>query len=379
MDPFRGPQPKSLLGRHRVLSPSASIRVSPLFLGTSVFGTAWEGFLGACSKETAFAILDHYYAAGGNVIDSANFYQNGESEIWLGEWLALRENRNDLVLISKYSSNMMLNTPEQKDGTILSNYGGNNPKSLKLSVEKTLKVLGTSYLDLLYVHWWDFATSPAELMRSLNRLIADGTVLYLGASDMPAWFVVKCNAFARQHGLAPFVIYTGRWNVADRDMERDILDMCAAEDMAVSPYEVLGGGRFKTTAQRAAQVDERMELNPGVLAKFEAVGKILASIAETKGTLPTSIAIAYVMQKQAYVFPLVGGRKVEYLQANIEALAVRLSEEEVKAIEEANVFEKGFPYDLMSFFGPFDGVKDVKQMTGIYDYVEKVKAIQIGE
>ncbi|MAD85636.1 MAG: hypothetical protein CL912_21960 [Deltaproteobacteria bacterium] len=338
-----------------------------------------EGFLGACSKETAFAILDHYVQAGGNVIDSANYYQSGETEIWLGEWLALRKNRNDLVLCTKFSSNMMLNTPEQTDTTILSNYGGNNSKSLKLSVEKSLKVLGTTYIDILYVHWWDFTTSPSELMRSLNRLIAAGTVLYLGASDMPAWFVVQCNAFARQHGLSPFIIYTGRWNVADRDMEREILDMCAAEDMAVAPWEVLGGGRFKTAAQLAAQVDQRMEMNPAAKDKFEAVGKVLAGIAEEKETLPTSVAMAYVLQKQPYVFPIVGGRKVEYLQANIEALGVRLSEDEIKAIEGASPWERGFPYDILSYYGSFDGAKDVKQMTGIYDYVEKVKAIQIGQ
>ncbi|KAH7327520.1 putative norsolorinic acid reductase [Rhexocercosporidium sp. MPI-PUGE-AT-0058] len=273
------------------LSPLASIRVSPLFL--ELASLVPPGFLGACSKETAFAIIDHYYAAGGNVIDSANYYQNGETEIWLGEWLTSRNNRNDLVLSTKYSSNMMLNTAEQDDNTFLSNYGGNNPKSLKLSIEKSLKLLGMTYIDMIYVHWWDFTTSPAELMRSLNRLVADGT----------------CIAFACHHGLSPFIIYTGRWNVADRDMEREILDMCAAEDMAIAPYEVLD-----CDASRSAN---------GALSScsFEVRsfgGNFGFHRAETKNTPPTSIALAYVLQKQAYVFPLVGGRKVEYLQANLK-------------------------------------------------------------
>jgi len=144
--------------------------------------------------------------------------------------------------------------------------------------------------------------------------------LYLEASDMPAWFVVKCNAYAQQFGLSPFVIYTGRWSAADREMEREILAICESEQTAVAPWEVLGGGRFKSAEQIKNQKegDSRMELHPGREEAFERVEKVLRRIGEEMGTLPTSVALAYVMRKQAYVFPLVGGRKVDHLKANIE-------------------------------------------------------------
>ncbi|KAK5688861.1 hypothetical protein LTS10_000840 [Elasticomyces elasticus] len=357
LDPFRGPAPKSLLGRHRVLSPSASVRVSPLILGTTNFGTKWTHYIGECSKDTAFEILDPCYTQGGNFIDTANFYQDGETQEWLGEWMENRENRNEIVLASKFSANHVL--AHATENTILSNYGGDNSKALMLTVENSLKSLRTTYLDVLYVHWWDFVTSPAELMRSLNRLVEAGTVLYLGASNMPAWFVVKCNAYARQF-----------------DMEREILAMCEAEQMAIAPYEVLVGGRFKTPEQIKQQKDQRTELYPDGVATFHKVGAVLARIGEKKATLLTSIAMAYVMQKQAYVFPLIGGRKIDHLMANIEALSVALDDEDIRAIEAATDWAPGFPYDVLTIGGPFNGVEDLALLTGTYDYVRRPAAIR---
>lgn len=191
---------------------------------------------------------------------------------------------------------------------------------------------------------------------------------------MPAWFIVKCNAYARQHGLATFVVYSGKWNAADRDMEREYLDMCASEGMAISPWEAIGGGRFKAPEQSGTA---RMELYPESTDRYSKVNVVLNQIAAVKGTLPTSIALAYVLQKQAYVFPLVGGRKVEYLRANVEALGVNLSEEEVKSIQDAGAWKRGAPFDLLgSGRERFEGVEDLALMTGIYDYVKKDVAIR---
>jgi len=134
----------------------------------------------------------------------------------------------------------------------------------------------------LYVHWWNFATFAAELMTSLNRLVAAGTVLHLGASDRPAWFVIKCNAYARQFVLSPFVIYTGRWSAAGREMEREILAMCESEQMVIAPWEFLEGGCFKSPEQikNREEGDSRMELHPGRAEAFERVGKVLRRIGE---------------------------------------------------------------------------------------------------
>jgi aryl-alcohol dehydrogenase-like predicted oxidoreductase len=142
------PPPRSYLDRHRQLAPTASMRVSPLCLGATNFGDSHKEHMGECTKETAFEILDYFTSQGGNFIDTANGYQNGESEIWLGEWLTLRKNRDEIVLAAKYSTTYK----SHEKGKIQSNYGGNGTKSLRVSAEESLKKLQTSYIDLLYLH-----------------------------------------------------------------------------------------------------------------------------------------------------------------------------------------------------------------------------------
>lgn len=183
------PQPPTLLGYHRILSPLAGIRVSPLCLGTMHFGSAWAALLGNVTKETAFAVLDRFYAAGGNFIDTANLYQCEQSEEWIGEWVASSRNRDELVLATKYTMGYRLMGPEK----MKSNFQGPHSKSLRLSVEASLRKLGTDYIDLLYVHLWDFSTAVEEVMQSLHHLVVAGKVLNIGISNAPAWVVVKCN------------------------------------------------------------------------------------------------------------------------------------------------------------------------------------------
>lgn len=126
-----------------------------------------------------------------------------------------------------------------------SNYGGNSAKSLHISVAASLKKLQTTYIDLLYVHFWDYTATVEEVMTSLNVLVNQGKVLYVGICNTPAWVVVKCNEFARQHGMRPFSVYQGRWSAAERDLERDVVPMCKVEGMAIAPWGALGGGYFK--------------------------------------------------------------------------------------------------------------------------------------
>ncbi|KAH6972837.1 NADP-dependent oxidoreductase domain-containing protein [Ilyonectria sp. MPI-CAGE-AT-0026] len=243
------------LAIHRQLAPSASVRVSPLCLGAMTFGEKQIDRYGECPKDEAFAILDHFYSQGGNFLDTANVYQLGQSEEWVGEWMASRENREDMVLATKYS-----NLSRAGDENIIrSNYGGNVTKSLKHSLEVSLKRLQTTYVDILYVHYWDFTTSIEEVMQSLNDLIRAGKVHYLGISDAPAWVVTKANQYGRMSGLRPFVIYQGMWSAALRDFERDIIPMCLDEGMGIIPYGVLNQGRFQTEEG----FREREKNNPG--------------------------------------------------------------------------------------------------------------------
>ncbi|KAJ5496586.1 hypothetical protein N7463_008573 [Penicillium fimorum] len=341
----RAATPKSHLGRYRLLAPTAGVKVSPLCLGSMNFGDGWKQGLGECNKETSFQILDTYYENGGNFIDTANNYQAEESETWIGEWMEVRGVRDEIVLATKYTSPYRSHNKSK----IQANFVGNNAKSLKLSVEASLKKLRTDYIDLLYVHWWDFSTSIEEVMTSLNQLVLAGKVLYLGISDTPAWIVTKANQYARDHGLRPFSVYQGKWNAATRDFERDIIPMAASEGMGLAPWASLGGGLFKTTAQREEIAGGN---NPGrqipASERDIAVSKVLEDIAARHETALTSVALAYVMRKAPYVVPIVGGRKVEHLLGNIEGLKVDLSDGDLKEIEGAYEFDIGFPMNFLS-------------------------------
>ncbi|KAL2783887.1 norsolorinic acid reductase [Aspergillus keveii] len=340
------PKPSSLLGYHRVLSPNAGIKVSPLCLGAMSFGTAWKDFMGECSKERAFEILDTFYSLGGNFIDTANDYQDEESEKIIGEWMKLKGNRDQMVIATKYTSGYR--THNRAEEPLQSNYVGNSMKSMHLSVAKSLEKLQTSYIDVLYLHWWDFTTSVEEVMIGLNALITSGKVLYLGVSDTPAWIVVKANEYARAHGLRPFSVYQGKWNAGFRDIEREILPMCRDQGMAITPWAPLGEGKFKAAAQRSG-ADGSIRATMAEEHDIK-VSEALERIADRKSTTLHSVAIAYLLHKAPYVFPIVGQRDPKHLLANVKALGVSLSVQEIREIDSVVPFDAGFPLNFL--FGP---------------------------
>ncbi|RYP48919.1 hypothetical protein DL768_005281 [Monosporascus sp. mg162] len=365
------PPPKSPLARYRVLSPTASLRVSPLCLGAMNFGEAWKDYMGACDQKTTESILDFYYGQGGNFIDTANNYQAEESEAWIGEWMRKRGNRDQMVIATKFSTNFRAG---HGDTEIMVNFTGNGTKSMHTSVNASLKKLQTDYIDLLYVHWWDFSTSIPELMQSLNNLVVSGKVLHLGVSDTPAWVVSKANEYARSHGMRTFSVYQGRWSAASRDFEREIIPMARAEGMALAPWGALGGGKFKTEEQRRnVQAGRSAEPTEAEVR----VSRALEAVAKRKNTLITSVAQAYVMHKAPYVFPIVGGRTVEHLRANIEALTLALSDDDIREIEAANPFDLGFPNSFLWGESAPDhpGKVWLLNMAGTFDYVPETRPI----
>jgi len=362
------PQPKTALGYYRVLAPNASVRVSPLCLGAMNFGDAWKDFMGACDQKTTESILDYFYESGGNFIDTANNYQGEQSEKWIGEWMQKRGVRDQMVIATKFTTCFRAG---HGDKEILINTTGNGTKSLHVSLEASLKKLQTTYIDLLYVHWWDFTCSIEELMQSLNVMVQQGKVLYLGVSDAPAWVVSRANQYARDHGLRQFSVYQGRWSAEHRDFERDIIQMAAAEGMSLAPWGALGGGHFKTEAQRSAG-DAARKFGEATETTIK-ISKVLEKIANEKKVQLTSVALAYVMSKSPYVFPIIGGRTIEHLKGNIQGLTITLSAEEMEEIEAASQFDIGFPQNILG--GP-KGVKSPSDvwLMGMAGYQDHVKA-----
>ncbi|KAJ7465148.1 aryl-alcohol dehydrogenase [Mycena latifolia] len=350
------PVPATKLGRYRQLAPRAAIHVAPLALGAMSIGDKWAQFgMGAMDKESSFKLLDAYFDAGGNHIDTANMYQDGSSESFIGEWAQTRGYRDQLVIATKYT-----NFGRIRDDSIKQNnlYLGNNTKSLKLSVEDSLKRLRTTYIDILYVHYCDLHTSVEEMMDNLHNLVVAGKVLYLGISDTPAWFVVKANEYAKASGKTPFVVYQAPYSVTQREIEREILPMCRHEGIALTLWNVLASGRIRTDAEEEKRRTtgehgrtlwnsswERTADERKMCAALEVVAK------EVGAKHITAVAIAYTLHKAPFVFPIVGGRKVEHLLANIEALDITLTAEHIAYIESVLPFDKGFPSNILGEYG----------------------------
>lgn len=332
--------------------------------------------LGACDKKTTFEILDYFYEHGGNFIDTANNYQGEQSELWIGEWMAARGVRDQMFIATKYTTDFKMG---QLPDVIHANFTGNGTKSLHVSVKESLKKLQTDYIDLLYVHWWDFSTSIPEVMQALNQLVLAGKVLYLGVSDTPAWVVSKANEYARNHGMRQFSVYQGKWSCALRDFEREIIPMARAEGMALAPWGALGSGYFKTAAAREKAEHEH---DGRKMALYDspahvAVSKVLERIAAEKGAQLPEIALAYVMHKAPYVFPICGTRKLEHLKGNIAALSIELSAQQIKDIEGAVEFDIGFPMNMLGGGDPRDN--RLLRAAGHFDYVEFEQPIKPGK
>lgn len=346
------PDPPTALGNLRVLSSTAGIHVSPLALGGMSIGQAWAQSMGSMDKEASFKLLDYYFEAGGNFIDTSNNYQDGESEEWIGEWMASRKNRDRMVIATKYTTDYQGYALGKGKA---SNHTGNHRRSLHMSVRDSLKKLQTDYIDILYVHWWDHLTSIEEVMDSLHIFVEQGKVLYLGISDSPAWVVSAANYYARAHGKTPFSVYQGKWSLMLRDFEREIIPMARHFGMALCPWGVLGSGKFqskKEIEERKAKGETlRAMVGTGEQSDIEAkFSEALAKVAgEHNIDSLQAVALAYVRAKAPRVIPLVGGRKIEHLKGNIQALDISLTPQQVEYLESVQEFDPGFPN---TFIGP---------------------------
>ncbi|KAI9442879.1 Aldo/keto reductase, partial [Lactarius psammicola] len=286
----------------------------------------------------------------GNFIDTANSYQDGTSEGFIGEWAEKRAIRDQLVIATKYTTNYMRGKSDISHNV---NHVGNHAKSLHISVHDSLKKLRTSYIDILYVHFWDYSTSVEEVMDALHSLVIQGKVLYLGVSGAPAWVVVKANHYAKYRGKSLFVIYQGWWCVFDHSLVRDIIPIGRSEGLAIAPWGVLGAGKVRTDAEEERRREsgencctlfdqnwERTEEEMGMCLVLEDTAK------EIEATSITAVAIAYHLLNTPYVFPIVGSRKAEQLRENLQALDISLTPEQMNRIESTKPFEPDFSYSV---------------------------------
>lgn len=316
------PEPTSGGMAQRVLG-SSGIRVSELCLGAMTFGTEW-GF--GADEATSRAIYDEYRAAGGNFVDTANNYTNGASEEILGRFIA--SERDAVVVSTKYTL-----PTDPRDA----NSGGSNRKSLRRSVETSLRRLGTDYLDMLWVHAWDRCTPAEETLRALDDLVRSGKVLALGISNTPAWVVSRSDAIAELRGWTSFCAMQLEYSLVARTPERELLPMADELGLTTCAWSPLARGLLarEHTEESFAQLSSRTQQVLGVTRE----------VARELGTTPAQVALAWVMHRGLMVS--IGARTVAQLRDNLGALAVRLGDEHLARLDDASKVSLGYPHDFL--------------------------------
>ncbi len=323
--------------RYKLLGRSG-LRVSELCLGTMTFGqeVAW-----GADRKTSAAMYDAFRAAGGNFVDTANIYTKGTSEKIVGE--LIHPHREEVVLATKYTLNMRSGDP---------NGSGNHRKNMMQAVENSLRRLGTDYIDLYWLHAWDYLTPVEEVMRGLDDLVRSGKVLYVGVSDTPAWVVSQANVLADLRGWSRFVGLQIEYSLIERTVERDLLPMARAHEMAVTPWGIIGGGvltgkysKSKRTESSTHRYDENSE-SVRLHDKNLAIGDEVVKIASEIGCSPAQVAINWIRQQPGIIIPIIGVRTVEQVKDNVGCLAHPLTDEHLQRLHDVSKIELGFPHHL---------------------------------
>lgn len=323
--------------RYRLLGPTG-IRVSELCLGTMSFGEAW-GF-GADEKES-HRIIEAYADAGGNFIDTANKYHEGQSEEIVGEFLD--RDRDHWVVATKYTLAMRDGDP---------NAAGNSRKNLRRSVEGSLRRLGTDHLDVLWVHAWDYTTAVDEVMRALDDLVRAGTVLAVGLSDAPAWVASQANTLADVRGWSPFAALQFPYSLLERTVERELLPVADALDIPVTTWAPMAAGILtgKYTRDSAGTPDDsrRAGANASLLTEHNLrIAHEVDRVADEVGASSAQVALAWVRRSSPRVIPIIGARTAAQIEDNLGCLEVQLTADQAARLGEVSRIDLGFPYSLL--------------------------------
>jgi len=332
----------------------SGLRVSEICLGTMTFGEEW-GY--GANKEESRNMFNVFLDAGGNFIDTANRYTEGTSEKFLGEFIKESGRREELVVATKYSL-------ATKIGRI--NDSGNHRKNLVQTLEGSLKRLNLEYVDILYVHAWDFTTPVEEVLRPLDDMVRTGKVLHIAISDTPAWIISRSDAIAELRGWTAFAGMQVEYSLITRDAERELLPMARELGIAVTAWAPLAGGAL--TGKYLSKNDSPKRLKEGsrrVNEKSLVIAAEVVKIAEEINCSPGNVALRWVMQQKGVIIPVVGARNSTQLKDNLKSLDVKISPEQLNRLNEVSKIELGFPHDFLMT----DGVKQVS-FGGFIDKIQ---------
>ncbi|MCY9094888.1 aldo/keto reductase [Bacillus inaquosorum] len=310
----------------------SGLDVSRLCLGCMSFGAAEKWVhQWVLDEEKSRPIIKKALELGINFFDTANVYSMGASEEILGRALKDYANRDEIVLATKVHQRMH----EGPNGAGLSR------KAIMSEIDKSLKRLGTDYVDLYIIHRWDYHTPIEETMEALHDVVKAGKTRYIGASAMYAWQFQKALHVAEKNGWTKFVSMQNHLNLIYREEEREMLPLCKEEKIGVTPYSPLASGRL---TREWSETTHRSETDQIQKSKYDAtadadrlVVERLAAIAEKHGVSRTHIALAWLLQKEPVTAPIIGATKMSHLEDAVRALSVKLTSEEIALLEEPYV------------------------------------------
>ncbi|WP_433940118.1 aldo/keto reductase [Paenibacillus lautus] len=308
---------------------NTGLDVSRICLGCMGFGVA-ERWMHqwVLNEESSRPIIKKALELGINFFDTANVYSDGTSEEIVGRALKEYANRDEIVLATKVHFRMH----EGPNGMGLSR------KAIMSEIDKSLKRLGTDYVDLYQIHRWDYDTPIEETMEALHDVVKAGKVRYIGASAMYAWQFLKAQHTAEKNGWTRFVSMQNHYNLIYREEEREMLPLCKSEKIGVIPYSPLASGRL---TRDWSETTHRSETDMTQKAKYDATADAdrviverLAGIAEERGIPRVQVALAWLLQKEPITAPIVGATKISHLEDAAAALTVKLTPEEMASLEE---------------------------------------------
>ncbi|HEV2646078.1 MAG TPA: aldo/keto reductase [Acidobacteriaceae bacterium] len=317
---------------------STGVKVSRICLGCMSYGVPPKGELRPGSQawsldeEQSAAFFKQALDAGINFFDTANVYATGDSERVLGRWLKGNARREDTVIATKLNGVM-------RDGP---NGGGLSRKEIFFELDESLKRLGTDYVDLYQIHRWDKTTPIEETLEALNDCVRAGKVRYIGASTMWAWQFSKALYTSAKHGWAKFVTMQPHYNLLYREEEREMLPLCADQGVGVIPWSPLARGKLaRPWGEQGTARSGTDPFGKGLYSRTgdidEGVVRRLGEVAAARGVSQAQVALAWLMTKAVVTAPIVGATKLHHLEDAVAAVDLKLTTDEVKALEEPYV------------------------------------------
>ncbi len=299
------------------------------------FGEDWGW---GAPREESEKIFRLFADNGGNFIDTAINYTNGTSEKFLGEFL--KEDRDRFVVSTKYSLTSWKTDP---------NAGGNHRKNLLRSLDTSLERLKTDYVDLYWLHMWDYTTPIEEVMRAMDDTVRAGKVRYVGFSDTPAWVVSRASTLAELRGWTWPVAVQLPYSLAGREGERELMPMARSLDMAVCAWAPLGAGLLtgKYTGKTAGGAGRLSRPDWGISERGKKIAEVVDKVAEDVGCSSAQVALNWVRQQPGVVIPIVGATKPSQMKDNLGCLDFRLSSEQMKSLDDITKINLGFPNEFL--------------------------------